>query len=82
MKKMKLISVRVSYDVAERLEELASVTERSQSYVASQAIEDFLTLHEWQIEAIRHGLAQADSGQVAPHSEAVKRLKRWGRRAS
>lgn len=77
-----LISVRVSKDVAKRLAKLAGVTERSKSYIAGQAIEEFLTLQEWQVKAIREGLAEADAGKLLPHVEAVKRLKQWGQRGT
>ena len=77
-----LISVRVSKDVAKRLADLAHATDRSKSYVAGQAIEEFLTLQEWQVKAIRQGVAEANAGKLVPHAEAVKRLKRWGRRGA
>jgi len=77
-----LISVRVPKDVAKRLAALAEVTDRSKSYVAAQAIEEFLALQEWQVKAIRDGLAQANAGKLHDHAEAVKRLKRWGKRGT
>jgi RHH-type transcriptional regulator, rel operon repressor / antitoxin RelB len=77
-----LISVRVPKDVAKRLRALAKATDRSKSYVAGQAIEEFLTLQEWQVKAIRQGIAEANAGKLIPHDEAVKRLRRWGRRGT
>jgi len=77
-----LISVRVPKDVAKRLRALAQATDRSKSYVAGQAIEEFLTLQEWQVKAIRQGVAEANAGKLIPHDEAVKRLRRWGRRGT
>lgn len=77
-----LISVRVPKDVAKRLTKLAEATDRSKSYVAGQAIEEFLTLHEWQVKAIRQGVVEADAGKLMPHKEAIKRLKIWGRRGT
>lgn len=77
-----LISVRVPKDVAKRLADLAEATDRSKSYVAGQAIEEFLTLQEWQVKAIHQGLTEADVGKLAPHADAVKRLKMWGRRGA
>jgi predicted transcriptional regulator len=78
----RLISVRVPKDVAKRLAQLASATDRSQSYVAGQAIEEFLALHEWQIKAIQEGIADADAGRLSPHSEALRRLRKWGKRGA
>ena len=80
MKATTLISVRVPRDVAQRLSALADATDRSKSYVAGQAIEEFLSLHEWQVAAIRKGVAEADAGRLEPHEEAARRLQRWGRR--
>ncbi len=77
-----LITVRVPKDVAKRLRALAQATDRSKSYVAAQAIEEFLTLQEWQVKAIRQGIAEANAGKLIPHDEAVKRLRRWGRRGT
>ena len=82
MSETTLISVRVPKDVAKRLAKLASATDRSQSYVAGQAIEEFLTLQEWQVNAIRQGVGEADAGKLLPHAEAVKRLKSWRRRGA
>lgn len=77
-----LISVRVPKDVAKRLAALAEATDRSKSYVAGQAIEEFLTLQEWQVKAIRQGIAEANADKLAPHAEALKRLKSWRRRGA
>ncbi len=77
-----LISVRVPKDVAKRLSELAEAIDRSKSHVAGQAIEEFLTLHEWQVKAIRQGVAEANAGKLMRHEEAVKRIKRWGGRGA
>jgi RHH-type transcriptional regulator, rel operon repressor / antitoxin RelB len=57
MRKASLLSVRVSQDMAERLEKLAKATEHSKSFLAAQAIEEFITLQEWQVEAIKEGIA-------------------------
>lgn len=59
-----LISVRVTAEVAKRLAALAETMDRSKSHIAAQAIEDFLSLQEWQIKAIRKGIAEADAGEL------------------
>jgi RHH-type rel operon transcriptional repressor/antitoxin RelB len=69
-------------DLAKRLESLAKTTHQSESSLASQAIEDFLTVQEWHIKAIREGIAAADTGDVVSHEEALAELKRWGKDAS
>ena len=73
-----LISVRVSKDTANRLASLAESTERSKSYLAAQAIEEYLELHEWQIKAVEEGIESADRGEVIEHSKVVDWVKSWG----
>lgn len=58
------ISVRVSPQIARRLKKLADATDRSSSYLAAEAIEEYLNLQEWQIRAIQKGIRQADRGEV------------------
>ncbi len=77
-----LLSVRVPKKTAKRLAALADVTDRSMSYVAAQAIEEFLSLQEWQVKAIRQGLAEADAGQLEGHDAAKRKLSRWKRRGA
>ncbi len=77
-----LISVRVENDLAKRLERLAKATDRSKSYLAAQAIEEYVALQEWQVQAIQEGIAAAKRGEVVNHDKASAELKRWGKRAS
>jgi len=53
-----LISVRVSTNIANRLESLAKVVDRSKSYLVAEAIEEYLTVHEWQVQTIQAGLKE------------------------
>ncbi|CAM4381031.1 MAG: hypothetical protein LEGION0398_MBIBDBAK_01081 [Legionellaceae bacterium] len=70
-----LISVRVSTIIAERLEKLAKTVDRSKSYLAAEAIEEYLDIHEWQVNAIQTGLDEIEQGAVVDF-EAIK--KSWG----
>lgn len=73
-----LISVRVSKDTAKRLESLAESTDRSKSYIAAQAIEEYLELHEWEIKAIEEGTKDVEEGRTVPHSKVKEWLQSWG----
>ncbi len=66
-----LISVRLPNDIAKRLKNMAKIIDRSNSYLAAEAIEEYLTLHEWQVQAIQAGLEQIEKGEVVEFS-AVK----------
>ncbi|MBI5676458.1 MAG: CopG family ribbon-helix-helix protein [Nitrospirae bacterium] len=75
-------TLTVKNDLAKRLETLAKTTRQSKFSLVSQAIEEFLTLQEWHIHAIKEGIASADKGDFISHEEAIAELKRWGKRAS
>jgi RHH-type rel operon transcriptional repressor/antitoxin RelB len=80
MKKTSSISVRVPEDLAARLDSLSKATDRSRSYLATLAIEEFVVVQEWQVEAIKEGIADAEQGRIASHEEAVAELEKWGRK--
>lgn len=80
MPKTSLLSVRLPEDLAERLETLAKSTDRSKSYLAACAVEEYLGVQEWQVSAIREGIAAAGKGEVVGYGAALEELKRWGRR--
>ncbi len=75
-------TVTIREDLSERLESLAKTTHQSKSSLASQAVEEFLTLQEWHIKAIKEGLAAADKGELVSHEEALAELKQWDQRVS
>lgn len=71
-------TLTIREDLAKRLETLAKTTHKSKSSLATEAIEEFLTVQEWHIQAIKEGLAAAGKGDVVSHEEAVAELKKWG----
>jgi predicted transcriptional regulator len=57
---MTSLTLRLDADTKRRLEELAQATERSQTYLARQALQEFLATNEWQIRAIKEAVEEAD----------------------
>ena len=76
-----LVSARVPAELAKRLEILAQTMHRSKSYLASQAIEDFVDLQEWHVKAIKDGIEAVERGDVVSHEQALSVLKSWGKSA-
>ena len=77
MKKGALVSLRISESLSERMTGLARATGRTKSFIASQALQEYLALQEWQIAAIQEGIDAADADDLVEHAEAVKLLKGW-----
>ena len=63
------LTVRLAPDVKRRLESVAAHVRRSKSFLAAEAIEEFLAVQEWQIAAIEDGIAAADRGDLVPHED-------------
>lgn len=76
-----LVSARVTDVLAQRLENLAREMHRSKSYLAAQAIEEFVDLQEWHVKAIKEGIKAVERGEVVSHEQAMSVLKSWGKRA-
>lgn len=75
---MSVMSVRLSEDLSEQLEALAEATGRTKSFLATQAIRDFLNREAWQIAEIQQAIIEADNGDFASDSEMTARFKRMG----
>jgi RHH-type transcriptional regulator, rel operon repressor / antitoxin RelB len=63
------LTVRVTPQVKRRLESVALRIRRSKSFLAAEAIEEFLAVQEWQIAAVKEGIAAADRGNLVPHQD-------------
>ena len=61
--------VRIPPEKQRQLDALAQVLERSRNGVVSDAIDQYLDVQAWQIEQIRHGVEEADRGELVPHEE-------------
>ena len=72
------MTVRLEPELKHRLEQLAQATERSKSFLAAQAIREFVDLNEWQVQEIRNAIAQADQGDFASEDEVKEVLGKWG----
>jgi predicted transcriptional regulator len=50
------MTIRLDDDLEHRLEVIAAATERSKSFLATEAIRAFVTTHEWQIGEMQAAL--------------------------
>jgi predicted transcriptional regulator len=66
-------TLRLSQATLLALDQLAEKTERSRSWLAVKAIEDYVALNAWQIAKIEAGIAAADHGDFAD-AAAVARV--------
>jgi RHH-type transcriptional regulator, rel operon repressor / antitoxin RelB len=64
-----------------KLDKLAKTTQRSRSFLAAEAIREYVELNEWQIEEIKKAVQQADAGDFATDGEVEEMFKKWAKRA-
>ncbi|MBD2502906.1 CopG family ribbon-helix-helix protein [Anabaena azotica] len=63
------ITFRIDTEKKAALEAIAKGVNRDRSYVLNEAIDAYLEMHQWQIEEIQKGIAEADAGDFASDEE-------------
>jgi RHH-type transcriptional regulator, rel operon repressor / antitoxin RelB len=73
-----VISLRLPDAMKDRLDRLAGSTKRSRSFLATEALTEYLERHEWQIAAIDQAVLVADKGVFTSHEAVTDWLSSWG----
>jgi RHH-type rel operon transcriptional repressor/antitoxin RelB len=73
-------TVRIESEVKKRLEKLARSTGRSRSFLAAEALNDYLDVNEWQVAGVKRAIASLDRGEGVPHQEVNDWINSWGRK--
>jgi RHH-type rel operon transcriptional repressor/antitoxin RelB len=76
-----VLTLRLDAKLKKQLDRLSKSMSRSRSFVAAQAIQEYVSVNEWQIAEIKKGLAEADAGDFATGEEVQQVMKKWTRRA-
>jgi len=76
-----ILTLRLDSKLKKKLDKLAKATDRSRSFLVSEAIREYVALNEWQIEEIKKGLREADAGDFASDEEMEQTVRKWVRRA-
>jgi RHH-type rel operon transcriptional repressor/antitoxin RelB len=74
------LSVRVPAELREQLDDLAEATGRTKSFLALEALRNYLDTQAWQVQAIEMAIEKADNGKAkfADHEKVVIWLNSWG----
>jgi predicted transcriptional regulator len=72
------MTIRLDDDLKEQLDRLAAVTQRSKSFLAAEAIREFIELNEWQVQEIQQAIKEADASEFANESEVKQTFAKWG----
>lgn len=71
------LSIRIDRAMKERLERTAKQQRRSKAFVAVEALEEYLSVQEWQEGRIHEALASADRGEGVPHERVRGWVESW-----
>jgi len=72
------VTARLDSETKEKLDLLAKSTARSKSFLISEAVRTYVKEQAWQIDAIKEGLEQANSGNFASNNEIKSTFEKWG----
>lgn len=75
------MSMRLPDELTDQLDLLASATGRTKSFLAGQAIRDYIERESWQITEITQAISEADSGDFASDDEVNSISAKWMRNA-
>ena len=76
-----VLTLRLDRKLKDQLDRLSKATSRSRSFVAAEAIREYVALNNWQIEETVKALSEADRGDFATDKEVRRALTKWTRRA-
>ncbi|MCP4123561.1 MAG: hypothetical protein GY751_17560 [Bacteroidetes bacterium] len=78
MGKSTTITIRVDQEIKDRLEGQAEVQNRSKSFLANEAIVEYLDVQEWQVEGVKKAIKSLDAGKGIPHDDVMDWVSSWG----
>lgn len=71
------MSIRLPKELAERLGELAEATGRTKSFLAVQALQEFVDRESWQVSEITNALKEAEHGDFAADEDVAALDRKW-----
>ena len=72
------MTIRLEPELKSRLDKLSAATHRSKSFLAAEAVREFIELNEWQIDEINTAVKEADAGDFASEQEVRAVFNKWG----
>jgi predicted transcriptional regulator len=73
--KKKAATFRFDASLIEKLDTLAKTTGRDKTFLATEALEQYLDLHSWQVAHIQQGIADADAGLLYSTEQVLAELE-------
>lgn len=71
------MTIRLEPELKSRLDKLSQTTHRSKSFLAAEAVREFIELNEWQIQEIKDAVKEADANDFASDQEVEAVFSKW-----
>lgn len=71
------MTIRLEESLKTRLDKIAEATQRSKSFLANEALREYIDFNEWQIKEIKAGIKEADRGDFASDEEIEAIFTKW-----
>jgi RHH-type transcriptional regulator, rel operon repressor / antitoxin RelB len=81
MAESSVLTLRLDSKLKKQLDQLSRAISRSRSFVAAEAIREYVALNQWQIEETTKAMSEADRGDFASEQEVQRTFKKWTRLA-
>lgn len=72
-----VLTVRVPDEMKYQMDALAEATGRTRSWIAAEAIRQYVDSESWQIGEIRKALEEADAGDFVEDEEMERVFNKW-----
>ena len=72
------MTIRLEPELKSRLDKLSAATHRSKSFLAAEAVREFIEVNAWQIEEIKDAVKEADAGDFTSNQEILAVFNKWG----
>jgi len=75
---VRTINVRLPEALYKQIEELANATARTKSFLAIDALTNYVQSESWQIRDIQEGIQEADAGEFASDQQVKAVFAKYG----
>jgi predicted transcriptional regulator len=72
------LSVRISEELKEKLDILSQATNRTKSYLAGKALEDYVKRNTWKTKELTEALKEVEKGIFVSNNTVNEWLNSWG----
>ena len=73
---LKVVTFRSPEEKVLAVDSLAQLQQRDRSFVINDALDQYLSLHDYHRQLIEEGIRQADAGQLSEHAEVVESVRK------